>query len=700
MFAFLKDRYFVINLLIVLVGATLIGRLFDLQVVNGKDYRLQSQSRILKDATVLAPRGPILDRYGQPIATSSEGFNVQIFKTKMDEATRNLAIYKLIQVLTKNNDKYTDTLPIQIDPIRFDFGAPGENRQRELTWKKQHKFKPEDTAVDVFNKYIDTYQIVGYKPLDTRKIVGIRYQLSENGYGIYNPYEIATNVSRETVVQVEERYLEFPGINISIQPIRNYPNGALASHIIGYVGKIDEDEYKARKEEGYSFNDTIGKNGIEGVMEKYLRGINGLRRRQVDSSGKVTGELGLNDIIPGDSVYLTIDYKLQQVAEKSLMDTINKINTGGDADKFEDAQSGAVVAIDVNSGEVLAMASYPNFDPTVFVKGVNSAEWNELNNKLNPMFNRAISGIYSPGSTFKMVTAITALETGKVGINETVKDQGVYDKGQHPKCWIYTSQHRTHGYVNVSNAIKVSCNYYFYEMGYRIGIDNLEKYAQMFGLGKKTGIELYNESDGTLAGKTYASKRNDDWYLADTLSAAIGQSYNSFTPIQMANYIATLANGGTKYRPHLIKEVKTYDGKVIPENEVDKEVSEELKIPVTHDKKLDFNPENVKAVFEGMGSVTGDAGGTAYSTFNKFPVKIAGKTGTAQTSKGSDNAWFVGFAPYDKPQIAIAVIIEHGGHGGYTAPVARDMLAEYFGLNEKNESIDTQAKPDINTLSR
>lgn len=297
------------------------------------------------------------------------------------------------------------------------------------------------------------------------------------------------------------------------------------------------------------------------------------------------------------------------------------------------------------------------------------------------MLNRAVQGAYAPGSTFKMITSIAALETNTTTINEKILDKGKYDKGHKPTCWIYTSAaHSTHGYVNVTDALKVSCNYYFYEMGYRMGIDTIEKYAKYFGLGSKTGIELPGEISGTLASKSL--HKDKTWYVSDTLSAAIGQSYNNFTVIQMAKYISMLANGGKIVNPTLIKSVINPDGTKVPTEEINNFINKKLGIEQTKQEDLNISKENLKAVYEGMKSVTGDAGGTAYSIFKNFEIEVGGKTGSAEAGKRT-NGWFVGFAPYDDPEIAVVVIIENAGHGNYTSEVVLEIMEEYFKINDK-----------------
>ncbi len=315
--------------------------------------------------------------------------------------------------------------------------------------------------------------------------------------------------------------------------------------------------------------------------------------------------------------------------------------------------------MDVNSGEILSMASYPDYDPNIWVGGISQSDYSALQEN-NALYNRAISGTYAPGSTFKMATALAGLETGAITTTETIKDNGIYTRysDYQPRCWLYTQSRRTHGYLTVSSAIQHSCNYFFYEVGYRLGINNIIKYAKYLGLGKKTGIELTGESEGKIASPEAASEAGDVWTDGQVLGAAIGQSYNLFTPIQMAKYISTLVNGGNQINPTIVKTIINADGTEVTKEEIEQHVSEILGTTQEEEEDLDISQENIDAILEGMRGVTSESGGTAYSIFRNFNIEIGGKTGSAQTGT-STNAWFVGFAPYDNPEIAIVVIIEN-----------------------------------------
>lgn len=324
--------------------------------------------------------------------------------------------------------------------------------------------------------------------------------------------------------------------------------------------------------------------------------------------------------------------------------------------------------MNVKTGEILSMASYPNFEPQLFVDGISSAKYNEyISEEANsPFLNRAISSVYPPGSTFKMVTALAALETGAVKVDEKVNDVGIYNYSSDykPKCWIYNSYGRGHGYLNVTDAIKHSCNYFFYEMGNRIGIDTLSRYAKALGLGDKTGVELLGEVSGIISSKETSKQYNREFTGGNTLQAAIGQHDNSFTLVEMAKYISIIANGGNNIDVTIIKGIMDQNGNNISNNELNKFIEERLGINKQTPIELDFNKTNLNSILEGMRGVTSESGGTAYSYFKDFNIEIGGKTGSAQTGiKGKTNAWFVGFAPFDDPEIAVVVMVENGGSG-------------------------------------
>lgn len=677
--------------LIYLAGIVLLLRLFDLQIVQGEEYREKSNTRLTRETTLEAARGSFLDRTGTVIASTTTAAKVELYKTKIDNQTLNNAILEMLNVLEKNGDKYKDTLPITINPFAYNFSS----EERLADFKEDYKIPENASAEEAFEILKKKYEIQNESVEEARKIMIVRYAISENGYSATKPIEVAENISNQSINELGERGAEFPGVSIVTEPIRNYSELSLASHILGYVGKISETEYEERKDEGYSNNDYIGKSGLEYVLEEYLRGKNGVRQIDMDVNGTTTGEYIAEEAVAGADVVLTIDANLQKVTEDRLKETIEKIKNGGFGTSYE-AKGGAAVVMNVNNGEVLALASVPDFEPQLLTNGISQAKWDEYQEG-NALFNRAVQGAYAPGSIFKMVTAMAGLETGAITRTERINDTGIYPHGHNPRCWVYNDYGYGHGWVNVSQALQKSCNYFFYEVGYRMGIEELEKYASYFGLGRKTGIELPGEVSGTVAGQTNSSKYNRTWYLGDTLNAVIGQSDNNFSPIQMARYISILTNGQKTVQPTLIKNIIRADGTYVQADEINQFVNEKLGLTEETEEELNFDPENVKVVLEGMRATT-ELGGTAYSIFRNFDIEVGGKTGSTESNTGDINAWFVGFAPYDNPEIAVVILIENGGHGYYAAEVVRDIIAEYYGISARAYTEDMSAQTDARQI--
>ena len=670
------DRYNIVIVFVYIVGIVLLLQLFNLQVVHGQEYREASNTRLTRETVLYAARGSILDRTGQQIATNKMGFSLELYKTKSDDESLNNTILNMINVLSSNGDTYIDSFPIDINPIRFNLSS----EDKIIKFKEKNKIDKDASVEEAFNVFRDKYKIKSENIEDVRKIMGIRYEITQTGYSSTKAIKIAKNISRESVLKFNEQNFMFPGINIIVEPVREYMHGNLASHLVGYMGRITTEEYEVKKDQGYSMNDSVGKIGVEGVFEEYLKGQNGIKLIDMTVEGNVSGESIGQEAIKGNDIVLTIDAKLQASAELALENNINKIRNG-EYGRASDAKSGAIVAMKVDTGEILAMASYPSFNPGIFINGISQSDWEKLSSDQNALFNRAIQGTYAPGSIYKMATAVAGLETGAITYREKIQDRGVYDKGHHPVCWIYAQSRGTHGYLNVSDAIKHSCNYFFYETGYRTGIDNLEKYSRYFGLGEKTGIQLYGEESGTLSSKNIVQ---GGWQIADTLSSAIGQSYNSFTPIQIAKYVSMLANGGKQIKPTIVKSVINPDAGEVSKAEVQDLVNKKLGLDIEAKEDLPISQENLNAILEGMKHVTSETGGTAYARFKDFPIVVGGKTGSAQTGiEGKTNGWFVGFGPYDAPEIVVVVFVEGGGSGGYTSEAALDVFREYFGMNEQ-----------------
>ena len=687
-----RIRYNIITILVYLIGIVLLAQLFNLQIIHGAEYRETSNVRLTRESVLKADRGNIKDNTGTLLAGVEAQNTIVLYKTKVSNQVLNDTILRLINLLSQNGDKYVDNFLMDLNPYRFKL----TEEESQKKWKKANNINEDATAEETFNYFKNKYEITTDNVEDARKIMAIRYEISYQGYSNTKSIQIAQNISRNTLLEIKERNSDFPGVEITEEPKRVYPLGNTASHIIGRIGRIEEEELKGN-EDTYDQNDIIGKSGIEYVFEEFLKGKNGVKQIDMDVEGTITNEYIAKEAVAGNDVILTIDSKLQATAEQALKNNIERIANGAFG-KASPADAGVAVVLNVKTGEVLAMASNPDYDPSAFVNGIDENTWNYyINGDTKPLENKAISAMYSPGSTYKMVTALAGLETGAITTTDKIRDTGIYRKYNSSwKCWKISG----HGYLDVSNAIERSCNYFFYELGDRVGIDTLAKYSYYLGLGHKTGIELKGEIPGVLASNEIAKQENRVWNPGETISAAIGQSYNTFTPIQMAKYVAMVANRGKKLDVTIVKSIIRPDGSEIPRNEYESKVSEKLGLTPDNTEEMSFNETNIQAILEGMRGVTSESGGTAYSTFRDFDIEVGGKTGSAQTGvEGKTNAWFVGFAPFDNPEIAIVVFVRNGGSGGYTAEVARDIIAQYFGMNTSQVYEDMQAIPTIQIIN-
>ena len=475
----------------------------------------------------------------------------------------------------------------------------------------------------------------------------------------YVPTVLATDLTQDIVTKIEERRNELPGISVDVQPIRYYPYNEMAAQIFGYVGQIDEEDMKRLEgQEGVSNITQIGRAGLESYYDDILRGKDGGRQVEVDAAGSPVKEMERKNPVAGHNIHLTIDLNLQQAAEDAMDKQVaNGIGTHGIA----------AVAIDPNTGAVLAMASRPSFNPNWFTRGITAKEWAQINdNPYHPMENRAIAGEYPPGSTFKLITGSAALELKKV-----TPDEMIFDSGRHWLVDMRNAGGEALGWINFTEALAKSDNVYFYEMGRRVGIEKLAEYARMFGMGKKTGIALRGEASGLVASEEYKKKTfNQDWYLGDTFNSAIGQGFQLVTPLQAAMIVSEVANGGIQYRPFIVNRIDNLDGtpyKIFAPEQVG---------------TLAVSRSTLDLIREGMRNVTEESG-TAGSLFAGFPIQVAGKTGTAENFGGVDHGWFVAYAPFDHPRIVIAVLVEQGGYGGVASgPIVKMMLEEFFHVGE------------------
>ncbi len=680
-----KIRYNLVIVLIYLIGAVLLWRLFDLQIVHGEEYREISNTRLTRETTLKAARGDILDSSGNKLVTTTISYNVEIYRTKIDSEALNDTLLLLAVTLEENGDKYVDHFPIVITENGYEFKSSWNFDD----WKSANEIDPSFDLEACFKYYKDRYKVTIEDLSLARKVITLRYAIEEEGYSTTKSVELATDISQASYAKLNEMSSSFPGINTTNVPKVTYPYGELASHILGYVAPINSDELETHPD--YDQNDQIGRAGIEKVFEKYLKGKDGLLEIEMSVDGIVQDEYVKEQAQEGNNVVLTIDAKLQQATEWALAEGISVLQeernglTGA-----TNASEGAAVVLNVKTGEVLAMASFPNYNPALFIDGISQANYDRyINDTRHPFMNKAISDLSAPGSTFKMVTALAGLDSGAITLDTRINDVGrytYYDDYQ-PWCWDSSG----HGRLNVIEAIEHSCNYFFYETGRLAGIDKMNEVALKFGLGQKTGIELPEEDAGVLSGKAV----DDEWTGGKTIQSAIGQLYNAFTPLQMCKYTAMIANGGTNIDVSIIKEIQKPDGTQVSRNEIDDYVTNLLEKSGNSGSNLNISPEYIEAVKAGMRGVTSDDAGTASYYFRGFNIEIAGKTGSASIdSYGHANAWFVGYAPYDNPEIAVAVYVKNGQKGGYTAPIAREIFAQYFGMNEQaiHEDLSSTSK--------
>jgi len=916
----LKDRYVVTLVAFLIVFSIIVLRLASIMIVQGEAYREEAENRIFKSIPLKAPRGEIRDRYGRLLAGNRPSFTVQIMKNEIVDDKLNEVLIKIINILESNGDRYTDDFPIILNEegkyiFTYDreiekwkneneipLGATGAEafqlllarfgitswedefdaqqqllqhmgtvpisvrtmrfteEMKKTNWLEGHNLRDfTGTAEEAFmHARTKTYKIPeAYNNTDARKIMVVREQLRSQGYLQFQPVTVANDISQQSVIELEESLNELPGVNITVEPIRYYPEGSLSAHLLGTLGKISQQNEieKYVKELGYTPSDIIGKTGIEQKYEEELKGKDGYQKVIADSRGRLIEVLERVEPVPGNTIYLTIDLNLQKRAEEAIHEVLTAIQTGGTYTTqwgsntlknrygiYSNAKSASVVVQDVNNGEILALANYPDYDPNLFATGISLADWNSLmpeNEKdpiaPRPLTNIALSTAIQPGSTFKMITGIAALEQG-LSPDYKILDKGYIQIGGHSfGNWLWNNERRTMGWQNVHQAIADSNNYYFYSVGtgydYGVGrylpismnVNRIIDYAKLFGLDDRTGIEIdipreksggvpslesktrtikallsnylkrqlkkedfdvakvdatpekilevvdaivsWTEENPTRAGVynrmmelgfkheranfytdvvkfTYYNQAK--WSISDTMNFAIGQGEHAYTPMQMTNYMAMLANGGYKYEVSVIRKIQDYEGN----NTTEYPPRLIERIPMK-------NYKNIDEINYGMYLV--NLTGSAKSYFNRLPVNVAGKTGTAQRSgkipeidevaylkrhlrtfgvseaaveaktlelmeehkdnaryldkgfamreaikllnpkiksvdldqfkKDYDNyAWYTGFAPYEDPEIAISVLIFQGGSGGYAAPIFREVVAEYMGLNLKEES--------------
>ena len=660
----------VLTLMMFAIMTVMITRMAYVQLVKADELSEAVVTKSIRTYVEPASRGTITDRNGTVLAYDVPCYMLEFDYYEWDRKNQNDVILRLCGILADRDASWNDNLPLSEEPpYSYTYASRESGAGKKLMkFMDERKWDREIPASRFFALMCDRYGISEeLTSHEKRMIIGVRYYMEDCQFSSYNsPITIATDVDIDVIAMISAESAFLPGVGVRASSVRVYGSEGLLSHVLGRVALISSEEYKQKKDQGYGLTDMIGKDGLEKGLESYLRGVDGVRAVEVDrSTGELLEGYMLEDPDPGDLCVLTVDMELQEVTERALAETLQSLNDA--RDEKDPVEGGAAVVISVKTGEILAMASYPTYDLSTYVRDL--AE--KSSDPLRPYYNRATMGLYSPGSTFKMATALAALEEGVITPKTTIKDEGVYmfyAPTYTPGCWIWNDYHATHGTINVSDAIKYSCNYFFYETGRLLGIERLNKYAEMLGLGQKTGIELTDEKAGNLAGPESREKNGGaKWKPSETIQAAIGQTEQQFTPVQIASYIATLVSGGKRYQPHLLlSRTDGSDGTVF-----------DTPLDLTD---YEFSKSSIDAIKKGMkGVVTED--GTASKYFRDFPIEVGGKTGSAQTQTGrSANGVFVSFAPYDDPEIAVCVVGEHAGSGGSVAPVCIAIYDKYFGL--------------------
>ena len=642
-----RSRLYVLAAALGLMMLLFLIALYDAQILHGSENRAKSIASNATWQQVEASRGILTDRNGKVLVSNRLAYTLTFDKTAFaDDDALNDAIWQLIQLCQETDTVWVDTLPIaQTSPYLY---LASRNEESFWNYLADNKLSPSLPSRQLLGELRTLFHIdSSYTEAQARLIAGVRYELRSR-----SSYVFAEDVSTELISRITDG--DFPGVTTGQDSLREY-NTTYAAHILGRISRIYAENWPEYRDKGYSMDALVGESGVEKAFEDWLQGENGTRIITTDDKGKITGEFFKTEPKPGGTVALTLDLDLQTATEDALASTIESM-----IDKDSDQRGGAAAVVKVGSGEVLAIASYPSYDPATFAQSYNQL----LADERLPMFNRAVNGTYAPGSTFKMNTAVAALESGIITPSSTIQDKGVYTFYEYPQpwCWVWPLGY-THGRVNVSDAITVSCNYFFYEVGRLTGIQTINDYAKQFGLGSSTGIEI-GDSTGALASPEYAEAHDLEWTDGQTLTAAIGQSYNLFTPLQLANYIATLVGNGEHYQAHLLKSVKSYDNS---------------RLLYVYDEPplntVEMSESTINAITKGMHDLTT---GSLAGAFDKCVVSAGAKTGSAQVGTEIANGVFVAYAPYENPEIAVAIVIEKGGAGAALASTAVEIINAYY----------------------
>ena len=666
-----KRRSLTVIIIVLMAFSAFLFRLFDLQILRADEDEETAISAVTVEVNPV--RGEILDCNGYPLVTNKQVnkiiFTYSSFPT--DYSERNAIMLELIRMFTTYKAEWKDELPIEIVNGQLEFTKGMENSVSYLKSEAFLDLMHYATVQNCFDALVEKYELESYSLQDARNIASVYYSLVKDGFNETRNYIFASDVSSELASAIMEKAYLLPGVELQIDSEREYPDGTLAPHILGRVGPITQEIYES--DDTYSLNDYVGISGLEYAYENELRGIKGEKVITVDSSGTKT-EKFTKEPVPGNNVITTIDKDIQKVAQNVLDRVVTELKTAVSSYSY----SGAVVVLDVKNNAVRASCSYPNYDNSRYIEDYDKL----IANKDNPLWNRALDSTFTPGSTIKPAVAMAGLEEGVINEETEIYCEGVYTfySDYQPTCM------GTHGYLDLAWALYNSCNIFFYETSRLLGIEKLNSYFTMFGLGEETGIEI-NESAGTVDSVEYRTSLGELWTPGLTIQAGIGHGNNMFTPLQLGVYASTIANRGVRYRTHLVESVKSGD--------FSKTISETQTQVLS---KANFKEENWDLVYEGMNLVAE----ADYLAFQDTPVKVAAKTGTSTVEKTIDgqlvevnNGFIIGFAPYDDPEIAVAVAIESAGSSSYTGPVIAEIMNYYF--SEKNTQ---EGSVSENTLIR
>ncbi len=625
-------------------------RTYSIQITDKEKLAAESDGAAsVLTAVLKAPRGEILDCYGRQIAINRDGYNIVFNKAYVKDNLNNI-ILTLINLMEKTDSPWVDELPLS-NQAPYSFIEDGDIKKL----RKTLELASYATAENCFSEMVKRYELEKYTSAEQRKIMGVRYSMTISDFSVSYPFTFAEDIPTELMRRISESSFLLDGVTVEVVPFREYTDTSLAVNLIGTVGPIYKEEWdEYYKDAGYSYNDKVGKSGIEKWGEKYLRGIDGEITYRLDTNGNIISKQITKEPIAGKTIMLNLDKNIQRSAQDSLEAAVRKLQSEGSS-----VIAGTAVAVKIDSGKVLCAANYPTYDSATMNENYKVLE----SDPAKPLTNRAFSGAYPIGSTIKPIVAIAALENNKYSLGETIFCSRYYNyfSDYTPECMHY------HGTMNLKGALAKSCNYFFFDLGRRVGALTLTEYFKQFGLGVMTGVEV-GDSSGILVEPT------SNGFGGDTLQISIGQM-NAFTPLQLANYTATLANGGTHYEASLINSIVSYD------------MSEvfETKSPVVKNT-VSITDTYLSAVKEGMLSVTED--GTGRASLGDYPIKVGGKTGTSQVQDKADHSIFVAFAPFDKPEIAIAVVLEHGSSGYTAGTVVRDIMNAYFFTDSKSPAED------------